>query len=104
MNVSLSTPIPNLPASPAGQPKARKAAQDFEAFLLSPVLDALQTSFAGTSPDAAPGSDTYALLGTQALASTIAAHGGIGIARMILAQWRQTKVPELSPAQVTSST
>jgi Rod binding domain-containing protein len=30
----------------------------------------------------------------------MSAHGGIGIARMILNQWHQSKVPELSETEV----
>jgi Rod binding domain-containing protein len=35
-------------------------------------------------------------MGTQALAAAMSAHGGIGIARLILQQWRQSKVPEVT--------
>jgi Rod binding domain-containing protein len=37
---------------------------------------------------------------TQALASAMSAQGGLGIARMILRQWQQTKVPELSASKI----
>jgi Rod binding domain-containing protein len=36
----------------------------------------------------------YSYMGSQALASAVAAHGGIGIARLILRQWRDAKTLE----------
>jgi Rod binding domain-containing protein len=81
--------------------KAEKAAGDFEAILLSSLLEKLQTTFAGTREDDPSGSGNYAVMGTQALASAMAARGGIGIARMLLQQW-QTKVPDLSRTRVPS--
>jgi len=89
-----SVPIPSL--NPAGKAKAEKAAQDFEAVLLSSLLENLQKTFAGTSEAGSAGSSTYAQMGAQAMASAMSAHGGIGIARLILQQWRQSKVPEVS--------
>lgn len=79
----------------AEKAKAEKAARDFEAVLLGSLLESLQKTFAGTPDDDPSGSGNYALMGTQALASAMAARGGIGIARLILQQWRQTKVPEM---------
>ena len=61
---------------------------------------ALQKTFAGIPGDDPSGSSNYAVMGTQALASAMAARGGIGIAQMILQQWRQTKVPELNRTEV----
>jgi Rod binding domain-containing protein len=105
VNLSITPELRGLPtAQPAGKVKAEKAAQDFEAVLLTSVLEALQKSFAGTSPDESVGSDNYALMGTQALAGAIAAHGGIGIARMILNQWQQTKVPEMAGRELSPAT
>lgn len=104
MNLSILSPTTGIPgAQPAGKAKAEKAAQDFEAILLGSLLQSLQKSFAGPSEDAPVGSDSYAAMGTQALASAMSAHGGIGIARMILHQWQQTKVPELSAPEVPPS-
>lgn len=97
MSLSIPTAITNTPAAPpAAKVKAQNAARDFEAVLLSSLLESLQKSFADTSADASAGSDNYAVMGTQALASAISAQGGIGIARMILHQWQQTKVPGLA--------
>lgn len=84
------------PAAPQpGRSKAEKAAHDFEAVLLTSLLDSLQKTFAGTSDDDPSGSGNYALMGTQALASAMSSRGGIGIARLILQQWRHTKVLDM---------
>jgi len=101
MNLSIAPQIARIPsAQPLGKVKAEKAAQDFEAVLLGSLLESLQKSFAGASQDMPVGSDNFAAMGTQALAAAMSAHGGIGIARMILHQWQQSKVPELSGTEV----
>ena len=65
--------------------KNEKTARDFEAMLLTPVLDSLQKTFAGTSEDDnIPGASDYRQMATAALAQAIAARGGIGIAQLIL--------------------
>ncbi len=97
MSLSITFESARIPAAThPGKAKAAKAAQDFEAVLLGPLLESLQKTFAGTSEDGLAGSSTYALMGAQALASAMAAHGGIGIAQLILHQWQQSKVPEVS--------
>ena len=97
MSFSIPSTIPTMPAAPpAAKIKAEKAAQDFEAVLLSSLLESLQKSFAGNAEDASAGSDNYAAMGTQALASALSTRGGLGIAQMILRQWQQTKVPALT--------
>jgi Rod binding domain-containing protein len=61
-----------------------RAAHEFEAVLLNTLLGSLEHSFAslpGKDPEA--GSDNYQYLGMQALASSLAARGGVGIASMI---------------------
>jgi Rod binding domain-containing protein len=60
------------------------AAKEFEAVLLNTLLGSLEHSFA-TLPgkDAEAGSDNYQYLGMQALATSLAARGGVGIASMI---------------------
>ena len=104
MSLSVST-LSSLPAGPpAARVKAQKAAQDFESVLLASLLESLQRSFAGNAESGSPGSDNYALMGTQALASAMSSQGGIGIGRMILRQWQQTKVPELSTPEVPGRT
>jgi Rod binding domain-containing protein len=101
MSLSISCAATHAPATQSpGKLKAEKAAQDFESVLLASVLESLQKTFAGTSQDSPVGSDNYAAMGTQALATTMSSHGGIGIARMILQQWQQSKVPELSNTEV----
>jgi Rod binding domain-containing protein len=96
MNLSIAADRARFPATPAaGKAKAEKAARDFEAVLLGSLLESLQKTFAGTPEDDASGTSNYAVMGTQALASALAERGGIGIARLILQQWRQTKVPGL---------
>jgi peptidoglycan hydrolase FlgJ len=73
--------------------KNEKAARDFEAMLLTPVLDSLQKTFSGDSEDSkTPGASDYRLMATQALAQSIAARGGIGIAKMILRHLTPPKV------------
>ena|ERR1700688_746293 len=64
--------------------KGQKAAREFEAQLIGMVLESLEKTFA-TVPGQKEmaGEDNYNYLGTQALASALAAAGGFGIARMI---------------------
>jgi Rod binding domain-containing protein len=97
MSVSLSAsrnPIATAnPPSAKTLAKNEEAARDFEAMLLTPLLDSLQKTFAGTSEDAnTPGASDYRLMGTQALAQAIAAQGGIGIAQLILRHLPPPKV------------
>jgi Rod binding domain-containing protein len=64
--------------------KGQKAAREFEAQLIGTVLESLEKTFAdlpGQGPMA--GQDDYNYMGTQALASALAAGGGFGIAKMI---------------------
>jgi Rod binding domain-containing protein len=96
MSLSIPSDSVRIPAMSApAKSKAEKAAQDFEAVLLGSLLESLQKTFAGSSEDSLVGSSSYAQMGTQALASAMSAHGGIGIARLILQQWKQSKVPEV---------
>ncbi|MFZ0798284.1 MAG: hypothetical protein WCA13_06975 [Terriglobales bacterium] len=102
MNVSLSAsrnyvtaakpPVTNAVAK-NDVAKNEKAARDFEALLLAPVLDSLQKTFAGDSEDSkTPGASDYRQMGSQALAQAIAARGGIGIGRLILRHLQPPKV------------
>ena len=101
MNVALAAISSHRsPTVTPAKSKAEKAACDFEAILLSSLLESLQKTFGGIPEDDASGSGNYAVMGTQALASALAAGGGIGIGQMILQQWRQTKVPELNHTEV----
>lgn len=77
----------STPASPATDydRKIAKAARDFEAVLLDSLLGKLEHTFSslpGKEADAV--SDNYQSLGMQALASSLAAKGGLGIADMIV--------------------
>jgi len=97
MNITLaSTSIPTPAANPAAVKAAlknEKAARDFEALLLTPVLDSLQKTFAGDSEDSkTPGASDYRQMGSQALGQAIAARGGIGIAQLILRHLPPPKV------------
>jgi Rod binding domain-containing protein len=72
-----------LPATPVFG-KGQKAAREFEAQLIGTVLQSLEKTFADLpGEDAMAGSDDYNYLGTQALASALAAGGGFGIAHLI---------------------
>jgi Rod binding domain-containing protein len=97
MNITLASTF--IPPPDAKLPDAKtavkneKAARDFEAMLLTPVLDSLQKTFAGDSKDAkTPGASDYRQMGSQALAQAIAARGGIGIAQLILRHLQPPKV------------
>jgi Rod binding domain-containing protein len=61
------------------------AAHQFEAVLLNSLLGSLEHSFSalpGKKPDSI--ADNYHAMGMQALASSLAASGGVGIANMIV--------------------
>ena len=61
------------------------AARQFEAVLLNSLLGSLEHSFSalpGKKPDSV--ADNYHAMGMQALASSLAAGGGVGIASMIV--------------------
>ena len=90
VSTSIPPPAANLPDAKAVL-KNEKAARDFEAMLLTPVLDALQKTFAGDE-DKTPGASDYRQMGTQALAQAIAARGGIGIAQLVLRHLPPPKV------------
>ena len=96
MNITLASSMARLTPSPPSAKavaKNEKAARDFEALLLTPVLDSLQKTFTGTSEETkTPGADDYRLMGSQALAQAIAARGGIGIAQMVLRHLQLLKV------------
>jgi len=101
MNITLaSNSVPLTTSSPPdakalakNMAKNQKAARDFEALLLTPVLDSLQKTFAGDSEDSkTPGASDYRQMGSQALAQAIADRGGIGIARLVLRHLQPPKV------------
>jgi peptidoglycan hydrolase FlgJ len=80
--------IHNSPAPATEGPHPDKllhAAQQFEAILLNQLLGSLQHAFCSLGKDKTKaGSDQYQFLGLQAVASSVAAKGGLGIADMIV--------------------
>lgn len=81
------------PNSAKDAAKNEKAARDFEAILLTPVLDSLQKTFGGDPEEVkTPGASDYRHMATQALTQAIAERGGIGIAQMILRHLQPPKI------------
>jgi Rod binding domain-containing protein len=76
--------------------KVEKAGKDFESILLGNWLQSAQSSFA-TVPggdeddDGSSGKDQFQGIAMQALATSLTAHGGIGIAKMISEHLRQSE-------------
>jgi Rod binding domain-containing protein len=74
--------MPPLAAPALG--KGQKAAREFEAQLIGTVLESLEKTFAELpGQEAMAGQDDYNYMGTEALASALAAGGGFGIAKLI---------------------
>lgn len=92
MTFPISADWARIPTSSPPLGKAAKAARDFEAMLLTSLMDSLEKTFSGPSEDDSAGASDYRLMGTQALAAAVAAGGGIGIARLILRHFEPTKV------------
>ena len=87
MTTELSiAPTADASRSPTPAPKLVKATQQFEAILLSSWLEKLEESYAGTGDDTDPAHGTLASMGAEAMASALAARGGIGISKMLLQQ------------------
>jgi Rod binding domain-containing protein len=94
---SFSSSAVLLPRATPALGKGPKAARDFEAQLIGTVLESLEKTFAALpGQDEIAGQDDYNYLGTQALASAVAAKGGFGIARMISSHLEDTKVARAS--------
>jgi Rod binding domain-containing protein len=93
---SSALPAPLAANSPEAKAvlKNEKAARDFEAMLLTPVLESLQKTFSGDKDRKTPGASDYRALGAQALAQAIAARGGIGIAQLVLRHLPPPKVSD----------
>ncbi len=66
--------------------RATRAAQEFEALLIGNLLRSMQKSFSTllVQEEKPAGSDDYHYMATQAIASALAAGGGLGISRLIL--------------------
>lgn len=92
-STGLSAAIMLPPVATAALGKGAKAAREFEAQLIGMVVEKMEKTFA-TLPgqDAIAGEDDYNYLGTQALASSVAAGGGFGIARLIALRLADTTV------------
>ena len=88
--LSAAATLPPLAKPALG--KGPKAAREFEAQLIGTVLQSLEKTFAAVpGQDAMAGEDDYNYLGTQALASAVAAGGGFGIAKLISEHLGSTK-------------
>jgi Rod binding domain-containing protein len=100
--VSAAATLPPLATAAMG--KGPKAAREFEAELIGTVLESLEKTFAALpGQDEIAGQDDFNYLGTQALASAIAAGGGFGIAKLITEHLGNTKVSPESPAGSSSN-
>ena len=95
MNRVTPAPTATQPASDrVTNRKALSAAHQFEAVLLNTLLGSLEHSFSDLpGKKAAVGSDNYHYLAMQALASNLSAHGGIGIADMIVRSLQKSGTP-----------
>jgi Rod binding domain-containing protein len=64
-----------------------KAARDFETILLRSLLEPMQKSFSKICSDGdQAGQEDYQYMGSEALASALAASGGLGISQLITQQ------------------
>ena len=93
------------PQAVTGDGKIEKSAQEFESMLLSTWLTQAEQSMA-TVPGAeddedAAGRDQMMSLGVQSLANSMAASGGIGIAKMIAKALHATADKAAAPANGT---
>jgi len=79
---------PTTPAAVSQErAKLQKAARDFESILISDLLkSAPRTGTVDGDESAGAGAEGYDDLRTEAMASALAAQGGIGIGRMMLQQ------------------
>jgi len=93
--MSSLAPVFQVPSPSPGRttsPKLAAAARQFEALLLETLLGPLERSFS-----AVPGgsnqaeSETYQSMGVQALATGLAATGGLGIASMIVRNYMKNQ-------------
>jgi Rod binding domain-containing protein len=97
--MTVAFPAPTNPVAvdagptPTAQPpnKLAKAAQEFESILLTSWLEKMNQGLVGSEESQDPAHDTVSSLGTQAIASALAARGGIGIARLLLRQLQPAK-------------
>jgi Rod binding domain-containing protein len=92
------------------QTRAAKAAREFEAQLLNSLLDAGGDGLLGLPGPGSPESGSYNSLARESLSTALAAHGGIGLAAILVSALRSTKVaaspprlPEIQPLPDFSS-
>jgi Rod binding domain-containing protein len=75
---------PGLAVTAAIPGKTAKAAGQFEALLLTSLLESMEKTFAAVpGEETVVGSDDYNYLGCRALAEALAARGGFGIGAVI---------------------
>lgn len=85
MPISALSPAVSGAAEAAPPRKLLQTAQQFEALLLNTLLGPMEKSFSSLPGQKdVPGDSDYAYMATQALATAMAASGGLGIARMIV--------------------
>ncbi len=94
----------------AGDPKIEAAAHSFESILINKWLDEAEHSFAtvpGEDPNKEesgdPGADQFRSLAFQAVADSITASGGIGIAAMIVKQMSRPGIEAENQGQPADS-
>jgi Rod binding domain-containing protein len=99
--------IPDATPLTSGKSDPQKlihAARQFEAVLLNQLLGSLEHTFSALGENKTEaGSDHYHFLGVQALTSSIAAKGGIGIAEMIVRNLRQRERRAIDSAKQQES-
>lgn len=103
MSVQLSRAVerslPAVSGQEAPSAKLLKSAREFEAILLQSWLEKINQSFVGSSESQDPAHDTVSSLGTQAIATALAARGGIGIAHMLLTRLGAVKTSEQTDSE-----
>jgi len=87
------------PVTAPGNEKLDKSAREFEAILLQSWLEKMNQSFIGESESQDAAHDTISSLGSEAIATALAARGGIGIASMLM---RQLRPPTEAKAELSS--
>jgi len=96
-NVSAISISTSLAPDQTRAAKLTRAAHQFEAVLLNSVFGALENSFSSLGKEKTESaSDRYHFLGMQALASNVAAHGGLGIGDFIIHNMMNSSVQHSS--------
>lgn len=79
----LSTPT----AGPSGGPsRLQNAASQFEALLVAQMLKSVRESASGLTAENDDSMTTYSEMAEQQFAQALSAQGGLGIAKMVMAQ------------------